>query len=97
MEVHFYFTTSMKNYKHLAIGRLYSKPDLEKFQKSFGTYKQVRMLGDDTIIVVDVKAIKCIVAVIPEKANPGCFFVGERPALKLCGWIGELEPEDDEE
>jgi hypothetical protein len=97
MEVHFYFTTSLKNHKHLAIGRLYSKPDLEKFQKSFGTYKQVCMLGEDAIIVVDIKAIKCVVAVIPEKANPGHFLVGERPALKLRGWLGELEPEDDEE
>jgi hypothetical protein len=83
MEVHYYFSTTNANHRHLALGRLYSKPDPELLRTSYDTYKNVSSIqGDSGLIVVDVHAIHSVIGVIPDIWKPNTFFIAELPSLK---------------
>jgi hypothetical protein len=83
MEIHYFFIVTQNGHSsHLAVGRLYSRPDAELLQASYGTYHNVSQMDDTGITVIDVHSIRATVAVIPDRHRPATFFVGEHPGLK---------------
>ncbi|KAJ7589530.1 hypothetical protein C8J56DRAFT_1004281 [Mycena floridula] len=88
--------------KAVAVLSLYSRPHPGLLQASSGMYWTMQHLRDTGVIVADVTTIQACVAVIPDlqygkvhhdSTEKDCWYLGERPGLKLAGMIGLVDPE----
>ncbi|KAI0308679.1 hypothetical protein OF83DRAFT_1073149, partial [Amylostereum chailletii] len=98
--------------KTVAMVSLFSLPDAELFEKSYGTACSVRYEGDASLIVADVKAIRSVVAMHPlpehlrgdqpemdpkEGYTVGCsYFVVKRLGLDVISRAWSEDVPDDE-
>lgn len=85
-EVLYYFRFKVNGEdRTLAMISLYGSPDHELYEDSYKTIWSVRPLGDLGVRVVEVKAIKSVVAMVPhqEEGYTDRFFVVEKPGLEM--------------
>jgi hypothetical protein len=91
---------------------VYSPPDENLLVESYGTVWATKYHGQDDLIVVDAKAIRSVVAMVPlpfphgdidsdeqadtDLAEEEYFFVVEKPGLEIFT-MGGYEEDDDEE
>lgn len=101
-------TAADKTSHTFALVSLYSEPDSDLRQQSFGTLWVARYRGKRALHVVEVTSIRSVVAMIPfplskeENANmetratfTGAFYVAEKPFLEFLGITGMVETDAD--
>jgi hypothetical protein len=94
--------------KTLALVSLYSEPDSDLSQQSFGMLWVARYRGKRALHIVEVTSIQSVVAMIPfpltkeDNANmetqakfTGAFYVAEKPFLEFLGITGTVETDSD--
>ncbi|KAF8991713.1 hypothetical protein BDQ17DRAFT_1432910 [Cyathus striatus] len=86
----------------VAMVSLYSAPNPHLLDISFNALISCKPLGDEGILVVNVKSIHSVVAAIPHPPTPGhpelegCVFIVEKPGLDIATLAGIEEPILDE-
>ena len=81
---------------------MYSEPDAGLLEESFKTIYSCQHGGESALEVVDCKAIKAVVAMIPHEETPGHaeltgrVYVMEKPGLYIMRRMDEGEDREEE-
>jgi hypothetical protein len=104
-EIEYYFQLRFDDIAHsLALVSVFSPPDQELLDISHHTTYVCHYLGPDALKVVDVKAIKALVAMVPDYQvtmdgniviPENRFFLVELPFLKFAAMTTALDEDDD--
>ena len=107
--IKYFFRLKFDDSMHsLALGSLFSPPDDDLLQRSFGTVYVCHYQGDDALEVIDVKKFDSVVSMFPdyEVTSNGeilepenQFSLLSHPCLQLASLRGEIgaEEEDNDE
>lgn len=79
----------------IAVGSLYGSPHPVLLQASLGTYFSVQHFKNTKVIAFDIKAIRSVVMMAPDRQYPfhdgtegQRYYLMERPGLKVLSLLG---------
>ncbi len=88
-EVIYFFQCRVKGLlETLAVVSVFSSPLPHLFNRSHGTFISCKYLGDESVIVINVKCIKAVVAMVPHSPpdvddGEKYYYLVERPGLDI--------------
>lgn len=98
-EVQFYFRSQLEiddKTTALALMSLYSSPDANLLQLSYGTVYSCMYRGENSLRVVEANTIHSVVVIVPfthPASNKTPYFVVEKPGLELAD-TNSIDPTD---
>jgi len=102
-EVQYYFCLQLKDNTEvtLAMVSCFSSPNKTLLDVSYNTLRSCTYLGQDGLMVIDVKYINSVIAMVPHQPFGGDsvqrYFVVEKPGLEVAclGGVEERVPENE--